>query len=248
MTVTAAETSAIILAGGRGTRIAELYPQLPKPMIPANGQPFLHWVTAWLMAQGLRDMIYSVGYRGEVIADWIASQKLHPGARLRCVTESKPLGTGGAILHSLGQCRGAILALNGDSLALGSLQPGFERLSAEQLDAVIFATAVDDTSRYGSLAIDEKQMLLGFHEKRPGTGFINAGVYLLRSESLRDFPTGVSLSMEYDLIPGLLKKGLRVGVSPLHGAFLDIGTPETVDQATEFIRCNPECFAEFAQR
>ncbi len=229
--------TAVVLAGGKGTRIAGLYPDVPKPMIPVAGRPFLHWVTAWLVENEIDDIVYLIGHLARTIESWVAAQdKTWPGTRLRTVAEAVPLGTGGAVRACLDLCDPWVLVLNGDSLVKTDLAPVRRRVADESLDGAIVGVPMTDTSRYGTLDIDGKGRLRGFFEKRPGSGVINGGVYLLKRDLLARFPTGSPMSMEVDVIPGLLVQGARLAVAVSERPFLDIGTPESVVLADEFIR------------
>lgn len=233
--------TALILAGGKGTRLAGLYPDTPKPMIPVAGQPFVSWVTAWLVQQGLRDFVYSTGYLAAVVQDWCRAPVFAPSVTRRWRHEETPLGTGGGILNCLEACGEDVLALNGDSLLLCDLAPMFAAF--QNADAVMLGSWVADSSRYGTLDSGEDGFLRAFHEKRPGEGYINGGLYLMRQSWLRRFPRNVPLSMEYDVIPEMLKQGARIAVHKVKDApFLDIGLPETVAQADDFIRANQSWF------
>ena len=229
--------TAVILAGGKGTRIAQLYPDIPKPMIPAAGRPFLHWVTAWLAEAGIADIVYSIGHMAAAIEIWaVEERKAWPGVRLRTAAEPAPLGTGGAVRACLSLCGPWILVANGDSLVSAALGPVLDRVGAEGLDGAIIGLPMADTSRYGSLDQDGRGLLRGFFEKRPGAGLINGGVYLFRRSLLEGFPAGKVLSMETDVIPALLAQGARLAVATSDAPFLDIGTPQSVTQAEDFIR------------
>lgn len=228
------QITAVVLAGGRGTRIADLYPDIPKPMVPVCGQPFLYWVTHWLVEQGIADIIYSTGYRADQIAHWAENNRDRWKARLRCVAEPEPLGTGGGVLQCLDLCAGHILVVNGDSLTPVALAPLMDR--ASECDGALLGVKVDDAARYGTLRLDEDGRLLEFAEKRPGAGIINAGIYLLSRALLEPFPRGRKLSMEEELLPSLIAQGARLACEVAETApFLDIGTPESVRQAEGFI-------------
>jgi D-glycero-alpha-D-manno-heptose 1-phosphate guanylyltransferase len=228
------QITAVVLAGGRGTRIADLYPGIPKPMVPVCGQPFLHWVTRWLIEQGITDIVYSTGYRAEQIAHWVDSAEGRWKARLRCVAETQPLGTGGGVLQCLDLCAGHVLVVNGDSLTPVGLSPLISRASG--CDGALLGVKVDDAARYGTLRLDRDGLLLEFAEKRAGAGIINAGVYLLSRSLLEPFPKGQNLSLEQELLPGLIAQGARLVCEVAETApFLDIGTPESVKQAEGFI-------------
>ncbi len=227
------KVTAIVLAGGKGTRIAGLFPHIPKPMIPVRGEPFLHWVAQWLSRRGVGDILLSIGHMAGQIEDWAAGRP--GGLALRTIMERAPLGTGGAVVSCLDLCGDWVLVLNGDSLLEVDVAGLVRRVREAGLDGAIVGIAVDDTSRYGSLAVDGEGRLAGFFEKRPGRGLINGGIYLFRKDLLAGFAAGTALSMETDVIPGLLAGGARLAVEVSPGPFLDIGTPESVVQAEAFI-------------
>lgn len=228
---------AIVLAGGRGTRIADLFPDLPKPLVPAAGKPFLHWVCTWLAAGGVSGLTLSVGYRAAQVEAWADTAAPAFGVPVRCVREDVPLGTGGAVRLCLEGLGPDLLVCNGDSMVLADLRPAIDRFRTAPVDGVIVAVPVAEADRYGSLDVDADGMLRGFHEKRPGAGLINAGIYLFRRRLLEPLPTGVPLSLEQDILPDLLREGARIAVwSAGEQPFLDIGTPESVTQASAFIQ------------
>jgi D-glycero-alpha-D-manno-heptose 1-phosphate guanylyltransferase len=234
----------VVLAGGKGTRIAGLYPDLPKPLIPARGEPFLYWVTAWLATQGVRDIVYSTGYLGEKIESWVGTLEESAELRLRCRREAKPLGTGGGIINCLDLCADAVLALNGDSMLVTDLGPCFAKFEEAGVDGVLLGLHVDDASRYGTMECDGPGFLRRFAEKRPGPGIINAGIYLMRRDLFDRFPRGEAVSMEYDVLPKLVEAGARLAVHVVAEApFLDIGTPESVTLAEGFIGAHSDRFA-----
>jgi NDP-sugar pyrophosphorylase family protein len=228
------EVTAIVLAGGKGSRLSSLYPDVPKPMVMTCGKPFLHWVTAWLVRQNVRDIVYSVGHRAEQIEAWVKSAQFGAGVRLRCQREPAALGTGGAIVNCLTLCSDPLLALNGDSLALAPLASMVDRLN-EQMDGVMRGVAVEDAARYGTLEVGADGLLRRFASNRPGRGLINGGFYLMRQRFFSGTRAGPS-SMENDLLPAALANGVRIAVDvPAQSPFLDIGTPESVVLAEAFI-------------
>src|SRR5258708_3504563 len=147
------EITAVVLAGGRGTRIADLYPDTPKPMVPVCGQPFLHWVTGWLAEQGIADIVYSVGYRGEQIEQWAQDAHRNWDIGLRCVREAEPLGTGGGVVQCLSLCAGHVLVVNGDSLTPIGLSPLIAR--ASHCDGALLGVKMQDAARYGTLMLGD---------------------------------------------------------------------------------------------
>jgi len=237
------QITAVVLAGGRGTRIADLYPDLPKPLVPVCGQPFVHWVTQWLVAQGINDIVYSIGYRAEQMRQWADDASGRWDAKLRCMTETEPLGTGGGVLQCLELCAGHVLVVNGDSLTPIALSPLQARAARPGTDGALLGVQVDDAARYGSLTLGEGGRLMKFAEKRPGAGVINAGVYLLSRSLLEPFSRGQRLSLEEEVLPALIAGGAHLSCEIAENAsFLDIGTPESVRQAEDFVRRHMDGF------
>jgi D-glycero-alpha-D-manno-heptose 1-phosphate guanylyltransferase len=231
------QITAVVLAGGRGTRIADLYPDLPKPLVPVCGRPFIHWVTHWLVGQGVRDIVYSIGYRAEQMQQWVDDARGLWDARLRCVTETEPLGTGGGVIQCLELCAGHVLVVNGDTLVPVGMSPLQARAARPGVDGTVLGVRMDDTARYGTLSLDPDGRLVKFTEKRPGAGVINAGVFLLSRALLEPFPRGQRLSLEEEVLPSLIAGGAHLSCEIAENApFLDIGTPQSLSQAEEFVR------------
>ena len=230
------DVTALVLAGGRGTRLQGLHPDTPKPMIPVADRPFLHWLTAWLARHGLRHFVYSTGYRGEQIETWAADESFPDLVRL-CRREAAPLGTGGGILNCLPLCREWILVANGDGLVMDGVAKLLALRGRRGVDGGLIGVAVEDTSRYGSLVTDEDGRLAGFREKVPGKGLVNGGVYLFRTAMLRALGERGACSIEYDLFPEMIRGGADLRVVPVADApFIDIGTPDTLRAAESFVR------------
>lgn len=231
---------AVILAGGLGTRIQHLLPNLPKPMAPVRGRPCIEWLVRYLAGQGIRRILISTGYLSDVIERHFATCPVN-GMSVRCIPETQPLGTGGGFLNAVqasGEAAAGWLVLNGDTFALAELAQATAALEDGNTAGVIYARAVADTSRYGSVVTDASGNLVRFEEKRPGQGLISAGVYLFRDELVRTFPERKPLSLERDVFPALTASGALIKVLPMDTPFLDIGTPATLPAADPFIRDN----------
>lgn len=229
---------AVVLAGGFGTRIKHLLPDVPKPMAAIADKPFLGWVLSYLHRQGIDQALLSTGYLADVIEKYAQSQPV-PEMDVNCYPETEPLGTAGGFVNAVNQSQKepkAWLVLNGDSLMVTDLAPLNEYLDDETVDGVILGVSVSDASRFGSLVYDKQKTLLQFAEKRSGAGVINGGVYLLRHRLIQHFPSNVPLSFEYDVFPSLLQQNFCLKVHPVTAPFLDIGTPESLAQAETFIR------------
>jgi D-glycero-alpha-D-manno-heptose 1-phosphate guanylyltransferase len=224
------------LAGGGGTRIRRLLPDLPKPLAPVAGQPFLHWVLKYLASQGIGSIVISTGYLGDRIEAFLEGTWQ---TGVQCRREPSPLGTAGGFLFAADQSGldpDAWLVCNGDSLALASLTPLIQALGGPDASAAILGVRVDDAARYGTLELDPSgRWLARFAEKRPGAGLINAGVYLLRAGCLNDLPRNRRLSFEFDVFPDLLARGAKISVVIAEAPFLDIGTENSLRRADQFI-------------
>jgi len=239
-----APPAAVVLAGGFGTRLRGVLSDLPKPMAPVLGRPFVEWIILSLRAAGVNDFVLSTGYLAEKIASHFEHQ-CPPGTRVQCIEEDSPLGTAGGFIHaatSSGLHPTVWLVCNGDSAFSAPLEPAFAAMADPFTDGVVLSLWQNDASRYGSLDIAADDLLRGFVEKRPGAAWINAGVYLFRSSLLSEFPTSRPLSFEVDVFPHLLASGKRFRVVRIEGNFLDIGLPESLALADGFIEANAAAF------
>jgi len=239
----ASEIAAVVLAGGFGTRIRHLLADLPKPMAPVAEKPFVEWVVRYLKRQGITRVGLSTGYLGDTIEAHFQTQPVS-GVETKCVRETDPLGTAGGFWQTAqgtGWTPKAWLVLNGDSFALAELAPLWNAVGEGDAGGLL-GLRMEDAARYGTLKVNGAKQPVSFEEKRRGAGLINAGVYLLRHEVLAGFPEQRPLSFERDVFGSLLKEGKSLRVVEAECEFLDIGTPETLPQATEFVRQNERWF------
>lgn len=221
---------AIILAGGFGTRLRAVVSDVPKPLAPVAGRPFLHWLLEGLARQGVARVILATGYMGDVIRDTLGTS--HAGMTLVHTREEAPLGTGGALWAALAHgTQPRIFALNGDTWLGAPLAPIADE--APDADLVLAVRPVEDRARYGSVVV-EGNRVRGLAEKGPsGPGLVNAGVYLLRRDlpARRPMPGAFSLEAEVLSHPGELDLRAHRTEAP----FLDIGTPEDYARAQALI-------------
>ena len=233
----------VILAGGFGTRVRHLLPDVPKPMAPVRGRPFIEWVVRYFAKKGCADFTLSTGYLAEVIARHFETQPV-PNVRVTCRPETTPLGTAGGFLNCLPPLlppRSTLLVVNGDSLVFADPRPLIAPLAAGRADAAVLGLALDDAARYGTLEVDASGRLIAFREKRPGAGLINSGVYAFTGAVIRAMPVVRPLSFETEVFPVLAGKG-RVEVVRTAAPFLDIGTPASLAEAEVFIAGNQHEF------
>jgi NDP-sugar pyrophosphorylase family protein len=217
--------TAFILAGGLGTRIAGLFPDLPKAMVPVAGRPFIDALLGRL--DGF-DVVLCAGHQA-------APLLAHATARgVRAVVEDAPRGTAGALAFArreVGHGEETFLALNGDTFAecdLGALLGLHRALDA---DATLACYRVDDAPARGIVALDGER-LEGFREKAAqGPGWVSGGVYALEPRALEGVPDDRATSLELDVFPALLARGRTLGAWRAPGGFWDMGTPEGLRQA-----------------
>ncbi|WPF88792.1 sugar phosphate nucleotidyltransferase [Cyanobacterium aponinum AL20118] len=236
--------TAVILAGGFGTRVKHLLPDIPKPMAKVLDKPFLEWIIRYLHQQNINNFLLSTGYLSTIIKNYF-NTSLFDNLSIKCYEELEPLGTGGGFINAVKQDKSYTdywLVANGDSLIFSNLKPFFECLNDDTVEGVILGLTVEDASRYGSLKFDDDYNLISFAEKKDGKGIINGGIYLLKNDVLAKFPQNNKLSFEYDIFPYLLSQGCKIKVHITSAPFLDIGTPETLIQAEKFIAENWQSF------
>jgi D-glycero-alpha-D-manno-heptose 1-phosphate guanylyltransferase len=224
---------AVLLVGGKGTRLQSVVSSKPKPLAPVGEKSFLHLLIRQLRSQGIRELVMCTGY----LADQIENE-LGDGSSLdvaiRYSKENEPLGTAGALklAEPLLAGRSDFLVMNGDSFLEMDI-PRF--VEFHHLKNGLFSVAVrrvENAARYGTVEIDKQYRITGFKEKTGSTasGLINGGVYIFKSSLLVNIPTGPS-SLERDILPNLLDR--RAFALEQQGMFIDIGTPEDYARAQE---------------
>jgi mannose-1-phosphate guanylyltransferase len=220
---------AFILCGGAGTRLRPVLADRPKSMAPISGTPFLQLLLDRLRSQGVNDVILGTGYMAEKIENYFGSGSKF-GIRLRYSREREPLGTGGALKLAESLIDDPVLVLNGDSYVEWSLVPILELFTVKHADVVMVLQAVADVTRYGSVALNQDGRVTQFVEKgdAAGPGLINAGVYLVRKQIVRDLAAGTAISLEREVFPQL-DRGVYGLIST--GPFIDIGIPGDFERA-----------------
>jgi NDP-sugar pyrophosphorylase family protein len=220
---------AVILAGGEGTRLRPLTLSTPKPVVPVVDRPFLRHQIDLLASAGVREVIFSVGYRPERV-EAVFGDGSALGVRIHYAVEETPLGTGGAVRHALELLDERTIVMNGDVLTDVDLGALVKRHVAERASATILLTPVHNPAAYGLVETDPAGRVLRFIEKPKAheitTDTINAGIYVLETRVLELIPAGVNHSIERGFFPALLARGDHV-LGPVHrGYWIDIGTPE----------------------
>lgn len=219
---------AIILAGGLGTRLQSVVQDVPKCMAPVAGKPFLFYLLKDLETAGFQHVILALGYKHEVVTQWISTCKT--ALKISFVVENEPLGTGGAVKLSLAQTsREAVFTLNGDTfLALN--YPAMMAFHNEKKAAATLALKeMHHFERYGMVETNEDARIVRFREKQYcDRGFINGGVYVINRNVLDGFPE--KFSLEKDFFEPQVSAG-QLAAFPTSGYFIDIGVPEDYHRA-----------------
>jgi dTDP-glucose pyrophosphorylase/histidinol phosphatase-like enzyme len=221
---------ALILAGGRGTRLGAITEAIPKPMLRIAGdKPFLDYLIEMIERHGYEDILLLGGYLGEVLEAAYDGRRIGR-ATIRVLLEKAPLGTAGALTVARETLDSRFLLMNGDAF----FDINLRALEQASLDGGAMATlalrSVGDAARYGRV-IEEQGKVVAFLEKdpsRPGPGIINGGIYALKREIL-DFVSALPCSLEQDVFPALVERG-QIRGKAFDGYFLDIGLPETLEQ------------------
>lgn len=225
-------TTTLILAGGLGTRLQGVLPDLPKPMAPVRGRPFLEYLIADLKRAELTNIVFCVGHRAAQIEEYFGDGG-RTGLNIAYSHERELRGTAGAVKLAAGKITSEnFLLLNGDCyneinyaalLAQHGSTPGL---------ATLVATRVGDRARFGSLLMDDDKRVTGFEEKgaATGAGWINAGYYVLNTSVLSLIPERAVCSLEREIFPQLVENKTLFAFKN-SGAFIDIGVPEDWQRA-----------------
>lgn len=228
---------AVVLAGGFGTRLRGVVDDVPKPLAPVAGRPFLAWLLDALAAHGLRHVVLATGYRGGRIE--AALGKGWRGMSLEYSREPEPLGTGGAVALAMQRVTGdACFVSNGDTW----LKLDYARFDAvvRSMDARlgVALAAVLNVERYGAVRVAGGR-ISGFIEKgQTGPGLVNAGVYRVERSLLSGFPGGKAFSFERDVLVPMTARETVVGYTETEG-FIDIGVPEDYRRAQMLFATRP---------
>lgn len=221
---------AIILAGGLGTRLRDTVPDLPKCMAPVAGQPFLTYIIRHLLSQGIEKFVFSLGYKHEVISEFLAVQFAY--IRYTCIIEDQPLGTGGAIRLALsGIAERDVLIVNGDTLFKINVDDISDLHIEKQAECTVALKPMVDFERYGVVEMNDEGEIKNFSEKKYSEqGLINGGVYVLNKNGFlkKDF-TDV-FSFEKDYLEQYVQSSLFCGILQ-DNYFIDIGIPADYEKA-----------------
>ncbi len=221
---------AILLAGGKGTRLRPLTIHTPKPIVPIFNRPFLHYQIDLLkQVPEIDEVILSLNYQPRRIEE-IFGDGSDLGIKIRYVVEPAPLGTAGAIKYAGDQLTESVVVFNGDVLTAIDLASVLRLHRERRAKATIVLTPVDNPTAYGLVETDDAGNIRRFLEKPSAdeitTNNINAGIYVLEPDTFDRIPSNVSFSIERSYFPSLVDRGETFVGYVYAGYWIDIGTPE----------------------
>jgi mannose-1-phosphate guanylyltransferase len=217
---------AVVLVGGEGTRLRPLTETVPKPLLPLVDRPILDHVLDHLVRHGVDEVIMSSPYLEQTFHPFIASRGGVPA--ITWVTEREPLGTGGAIVSVLDRAGDdPFFALNGDILTDLDLSAMRERHRVRSAGGTIALHHVEDARPFGLVETSRDGRITAFREKPadPLPGDVNAGTYLLDPAVLRTWEPGTTISIETEIFPTLIRRGVAMVGFSEEAYWLDLGTP-----------------------
>lgn len=231
-------STAVILAGGLGTRLRSIVSGLPKPMAPIQGRPFLEYQLDYWINQGINRFVLSVGYRSQIIIDYFGDN--YKTSKLDYVIETSPLGTGGGLLLAVDKVKKdtSFLLLNGDTYFTVDLKRLIEYSKINDADCCFSLFRTSEEGRYMGMEIALDGRITSL---KSGTGhsdrLVNGGVYWVNPRTLHggNFAQGDKASLEDDIFPEVLASGKRLFGLEFSGEFIDIGKPEDYLRAPAFL-------------
>jgi D-glycero-alpha-D-manno-heptose 1-phosphate guanylyltransferase len=224
---------AIILAGGMGTRLRGVIQDGPKSMAPINGRPFLEYLLDYLDRWGLNRVIFSVGYKKELIQQHFGNE--YKSLEIVYAIEDEPLGTGGAIVNALRMVNGySTFIFNGDTYFDVNLQRLDDFRRIKEADLCLAMRFEIEPARFGLLEFDNNNRITRFMEKSDGIeeGYINGGVYIVRRDYLLRFGLPEKFSFEKDFLQKYYMTEEIYGMR-CFSYFRDIGVPEDYQKAVD---------------
>lgn len=228
----------LILAGGFGTRLKSVVSDVPKPMAPISGRPFLVYLLDYWISQGIQRFVLSTGHLGNVIQAFFG--ETYRDATIEYVYEQLPLGTGGALQLALNSGRWAnetILMANGDTWFPVNLKKLCADARQQNVPITLALKAIEKNDRYGGVDVSSDGKIKLFGIKSEGLTYINAGCYLFNVNTLKQALVGMpkAFSLENDFLALYAANG-QVGSSLQDQPFLDIGIPVDYQKASYFLK------------
>lgn len=219
---------AVIMVGGKGTRLMPLTKYKPKPMLPVLDKPCIKYLIESMAASGIKEIILACGYRSTQLAEAIGDGS-DIGVSIEYSYEDEPLGTGGAIKQTEGCLDDVFIAANGDVFADISLEEQINTHFTTEADVTISLTPVSNPREFGIARLDDEGRIVEFKEKPEEdevfSNLINAGIYVVNKDVLSYIPDNQFFDLSKDLFPILMNEGKRLQGHRLNGIWRDVGRP-----------------------
>ncbi len=220
----------IILAGGLGTRLKSVVKDVPKPMAPVAGRPFVDYILESLPLANVNSLIFSVGYKHEVVQDYY--NDTYKGVKIIYSIENEPLGTGGGIKLALFKStENHCLIVNGDTFFGIDYEQFWQNHNLFKHDITLALKSVESPDRYGTVLL-EKNEIVKFSEKTVGlkNGLINGGIYWVKTNVVDKMPKSEIFSFETEFLETQVNQ-LKIGGYIDDSMFIDIGIPVDYERA-----------------
>ena len=230
-------TTAIILAGGLGTRLKKVVQDLPKPMALIRGRPFLEYQMDFWISQGVTKFILSVGYLNHIIIDHFGDS--YHTASIDYIVEDEPLGTGGALLLAAQGLTETFLVLNGDTFFEVNLNNLIAFHKKQQAELTLSLFKSNQLGRYMEVDLADDGKILSLQSGgNKLTLLANGGVYLVNPSALKrlNYKPYIKSSLENDLLPKFISLGVDLYGFKSSGKFIDIGVPEDYYRAQKNLK------------
>lgn len=232
MSMNLSELKAFILVGGLGTRLRKIISEVPKPMAPIEGKPFLHHKLMQLKKNGLKNIVFCSGYLSDIVENYFGNGN-KMGLNIKYSTEEKALGTGGAIKNAEQFITGNFIVMNGDVYIDANIGKIVSFYIEKKADYVMTLTAVQKNLVGGIVTLDSNMKVLEFLEKPDikviqsmRSPLLNAGLYMLSPEILKIIPKNKKCSIERGIFPKLIGPDKKFYGFTHTGYFIDIGIPD----------------------
>jgi mannose-1-phosphate guanylyltransferase/phosphomannomutase len=213
--------NAIVLAGGKGTRLAPLTTLVPKPMLTVAGYPMLDYVTSQLYYYGIKNIVYAVAYKKEQIQ---ARADGYKGITARYSCDDIPLGTAGSVKKAIDMLDDTFVVISGDCLNDINLSAMLKKHKASGAQVTMAVVEREETTKYGVVQIDKNDRITSIIEKPQTNDFgniINAGVYIVNKRIFSNTSDGM-LDFAKDVFPVLVQNN-QIGAYFHKGLWTDIG-------------------------
>lgn len=237
-------TKAILLVGGKGTRLLPITAKTPKPMLQIAGVPVTEHQIVKARSAGITEIVLATSYLAEVFEPYFGDGSRF-GISIKYAVESEPLGTGGAIANAASQLNlkadESIMIFNGDVLSGHNLRAQYELHQSKKAAVTLHLVTVEDARSYGCVPISADGRVLDFLEKmaNPIANTVNAGCYIFNSDVFGEIPVNAVCSIEREVFPNLLKAGRTIYGYEDSSYWIDMGTPESMIRASRELILNP---------